>query len=238
MPLPSILSPCRTCHSQIGVHRNFGRTSPQPFRNLHTPDSLYFLFAAPSHDALAHPRARFRYHVAVLQSFERYLRKHRLIRAGQRVGVAVSGGADSVALLRALATLAPASGSVPSSSISTTLCAARTLMPTPPSSPRSLPASSSTAPSQPRMSQRWPRACVSLSGSCGTPRPLRFFPARRRRSSPRFRGHRPHPRRSGRNRAPPPASRNWNQRPRRNPPQPQSLRAGRLTFRSRIRLRP
>jgi len=49
----------------------------------------------------------------VLQSLERYLRKHRLVRPGQRVGVAVSGGADSVALLRALATLAPALGIVP-----------------------------------------------------------------------------------------------------------------------------
>lgn len=49
----------------------------------------------------------------MLQSLERYLRKHRLVRPGQRVGVAVSGGADSVALLRALATLAPALGIVP-----------------------------------------------------------------------------------------------------------------------------
>jgi tRNA(Ile)-lysidine synthase len=57
--------------------------------------------------------ARFRYHVAVLHSLQRYLRKHRLVSPGQRVGVAVSGGADSVALLRALAALAPELGIVP-----------------------------------------------------------------------------------------------------------------------------
>jgi tRNA(Ile)-lysidine synthase len=56
---------------------------------------------------------RFRYHVAVLHSLQRYLRKHRLVAPGQRVGVAVSGGADSVALLRALAALAPTLGIVP-----------------------------------------------------------------------------------------------------------------------------
>jgi len=55
----------------------------------------------------------FRYHVAVLSSLQLFLRQHRLIRPGQRVGIAVSGGADSVALLRALATLAPSLGIVP-----------------------------------------------------------------------------------------------------------------------------
>jgi tRNA(Ile)-lysidine synthase len=49
----------------------------------------------------------------VLHSLQRYLRKHRLVAPGQRVGVAVSGGADSVALLRALASLAPTLGIVP-----------------------------------------------------------------------------------------------------------------------------
>jgi tRNA(Ile)-lysidine synthase len=57
-------------------------------------------------------RACFRYHVGVLQSLEQYLRRHRLVRSGERVGVAVSGGADSVALLRALAELAPSLGVV------------------------------------------------------------------------------------------------------------------------------
>jgi tRNA(Ile)-lysidine synthase len=49
----------------------------------------------------------------VLKSLEQYLRKHRLIHPGERLGVAVSGGADSVALLRALAGLAPSLGVVP-----------------------------------------------------------------------------------------------------------------------------
>jgi tRNA(Ile)-lysidine synthetase-like protein len=48
----------------------------------------------------------------VLQSLERHLRQHRLVRPGERVGVAVSGGADSVALLRALDELAPSLGLV------------------------------------------------------------------------------------------------------------------------------
>ncbi len=48
----------------------------------------------------------------MLQSLEHYLRKHRLVRPGERVGVAVSGGADSVALLRAFAELAPSLGVV------------------------------------------------------------------------------------------------------------------------------
>jgi len=50
--------------------------------------------------------------VAVLKSLENYVRKHRLVRPGERVGVAVSGGADSVALLRALVELAPSLGIV------------------------------------------------------------------------------------------------------------------------------
>lgn len=49
----------------------------------------------------------------MLRPLESYLRKHRLIRPGERVGVAVSGGADSVALLRALVQLAPSLGIVP-----------------------------------------------------------------------------------------------------------------------------
>jgi tRNA(Ile)-lysidine synthase len=48
----------------------------------------------------------------VLKPLEHYLRRHRLVRPGERVGVAVSGGADSVALLRALAELAPELGVV------------------------------------------------------------------------------------------------------------------------------
>jgi tRNA(Ile)-lysidine synthase len=48
----------------------------------------------------------------VLKPLEQYLRRHRLLRTGERVGVAVSGGADSVALLRALAELAPELGLV------------------------------------------------------------------------------------------------------------------------------
>jgi tRNA(Ile)-lysidine synthase len=48
----------------------------------------------------------------VLKPLEQYLRRHRLVRPGERVGVAVSGGADSVALLRALAELAPELGVV------------------------------------------------------------------------------------------------------------------------------
>jgi hypoxanthine phosphoribosyltransferase len=49
----------------------------------------------------------------VLKSLDLYIRKHRLVRPGERVGVAVSGGADSVALLRALVELAPSLGIVP-----------------------------------------------------------------------------------------------------------------------------
>jgi len=48
----------------------------------------------------------------VLKDVERYLRKHRLVRPGERVGLAVSGGADSVALLRAFVELAPSLGVV------------------------------------------------------------------------------------------------------------------------------
>jgi tRNA(Ile)-lysidine synthetase-like protein len=48
----------------------------------------------------------------VLKSLEHYVRTHRLLRPGERVGVAVSGGADSVALLRGLAALAPSLGVV------------------------------------------------------------------------------------------------------------------------------
>jgi tRNA(Ile)-lysidine synthase len=48
----------------------------------------------------------------MLQSLKNFLRQHRLVQPGERVGVAVSGGADSVALLRALAHLAPDLGLV------------------------------------------------------------------------------------------------------------------------------
>jgi tRNA(Ile)-lysidine synthase len=49
----------------------------------------------------------------MLKQLEHELRRHRLVRAGERVGVAVSGGPDSVALLRAMAALAPEFGIVP-----------------------------------------------------------------------------------------------------------------------------
>ena len=42
------------------------------------------------------------YDVRLLPKLLQFVRKHQLIRAGDRIGVAVSGGADSVALLRAL----------------------------------------------------------------------------------------------------------------------------------------
>ncbi len=48
----------------------------------------------------------------MLKSLEHYVRKHRLVHSGERIGVAVSGGADSVALLRAFAELAPSLGAV------------------------------------------------------------------------------------------------------------------------------
>ena len=48
----------------------------------------------------------------MLKSLEQSLRRHGLVRSGERVGVAVSGGADSVALLRAFAELAPDLGVV------------------------------------------------------------------------------------------------------------------------------
>ena len=51
--------------------------------------------------------------VDMLKSLEQSLRRYRLVHSGERVGVAVSGGADSVALLRALAALAPELGIVP-----------------------------------------------------------------------------------------------------------------------------
>ena len=60
-------------------------------------------------EALAVPR----YDGAVRKALVNYVRKHHLLRAGERVGVAVSGGADSVALLRALAEVAPTLGIVP-----------------------------------------------------------------------------------------------------------------------------
>jgi tRNA(Ile)-lysidine synthase len=48
----------------------------------------------------------------VLHQLQRYIREHDLIRAGERVAVAVSGGADSVALLRLLLELRPELGIV------------------------------------------------------------------------------------------------------------------------------
>lgn len=48
----------------------------------------------------------------MLHCLEHELRKHRLIHPGDRIGLAVSGGADSVALLRAFAALAPSLGVV------------------------------------------------------------------------------------------------------------------------------
>jgi tRNA(Ile)-lysidine synthase len=85
--------------------RNFGFGRPrilrQALKNLPAPSD-------PPRRA-----ARFRYHLCVLKPLEQYLRRHRLLRAGERVGVAVSGGADSVALLRALAALAPELGIIP-----------------------------------------------------------------------------------------------------------------------------
>jgi len=55
----------------------------------------------------------FSYDDAVLKLLERQLRLHRLVCAGERVGIAVSGGADSVSLLRAMAELASELGIVP-----------------------------------------------------------------------------------------------------------------------------
>lgn len=55
------------------------------------------------------------YHVLVpslVQSVATYIRKHSLLKAGDRVGVAVSGGADSVALLRLLLELRKELGTV------------------------------------------------------------------------------------------------------------------------------
>ena len=48
----------------------------------------------------------------MLKTLEQYVRRHRLVQAGERVGIAVSGGPDSVALLRAFAELAPSLGVV------------------------------------------------------------------------------------------------------------------------------
>ena len=48
----------------------------------------------------------------MLKQLEQSIRRHRLVQAGERVGVAVSGGPDSVALLRAFAELAPSLGVV------------------------------------------------------------------------------------------------------------------------------
>ncbi|MDR3763361.1 MAG: tRNA lysidine(34) synthetase TilS [Acidobacteriota bacterium] len=49
----------------------------------------------------------------MVKALEQYIRKLRLVRPGERVGIAVSGGADSVALLRAFLELAPGFGVVP-----------------------------------------------------------------------------------------------------------------------------
>src|SRR6266404_9401276 len=55
------------------------------------------------------------YHVSVHELAERvlgYIRREELLRAGDRVGIAVSGGIDSVALLRLLMELRPELGIV------------------------------------------------------------------------------------------------------------------------------
>src|SRR5215471_1194791 len=55
------------------------------------------------------------YHGAVQSLAERvavYIVRHKLLKPGDRVGVAVSGGADSVALLRLLLELRPELGAV------------------------------------------------------------------------------------------------------------------------------
>src|SRR5208337_2048408 len=49
---------------------------------------------------------------ALAETVLAYIRKHHLLRAGDRVGVAVSGGADSVALLRVLMDLRGQTGTV------------------------------------------------------------------------------------------------------------------------------
>ncbi len=87
----------------------------EPSRHLRS-DGLHNLLRAlkklPAPSDTPRPGSGFRYHVRVLKPLEQYLRRHRLVRPGERVGVAVSGGADSVALLRALAELAPELGVV------------------------------------------------------------------------------------------------------------------------------
>ena len=88
---------------------------PAPSRNIGSCRSHILRQALKKLPAPSDPprrAARFRYHVRVLKPLEQYLRRHRLVRAGERVGIAVSGGADSVALLRALAELAPELGIV------------------------------------------------------------------------------------------------------------------------------
>ncbi len=87
----------------------------EPSRNIGLDRSHILREALKKLPALSDPprrAARFRYHVRVLKPLEQYLRRHRLVRPGERVGVAVSGGADSVALLRALAEVAPEVGIV------------------------------------------------------------------------------------------------------------------------------
>jgi tRNA(Ile)-lysidine synthase len=106
MPRPSVLPRPKTDLFHLGSLNKTVRRHRNPSLKSTQIPKFPVPWAAPRN------RPRFRYYVAVLKSVELYLRKHRLVRPGQRIGVAVSGGADSVALLRAFAELAPSLGVV------------------------------------------------------------------------------------------------------------------------------